>query len=797
MNYIDVFQGQYNFPSRDVSEETKDKGDYNLKYTQAMFNRYLADKGGILYSARDGIDLVRSYGKGSQPSSIYKSYYQGRTSSDNDSTSLTYQRNEKTREGFENITMRPISPLPRIKTIIKGYLDQVGQDVFVDAIDPLSNDQKENMKWRMFAIAQNYEFISEYHLKAGIPMEQLEYLPASMTELNLYEAMGGFKLNFARAMEKLIRHTEEISELEDFLKDAWIDDAADLGLIAARVVYDHKIRKYRYRYMDPKFLAMQYVKNNEYDRSEWGGYVEKYTISEMKQIMPDKPEDYFKGIAYRYRGRYGNKGENYDNEQWDNFSKRMNDGGSYNYDDFVIEVFEAEWIDYECERHLIYDSAKGRKSTLKLSETSEIKELSESKQKRGVKQQDLRTKMRKLRGAKWIVGTDQVFDYGLVNMQDRPRQTEVMHSFRLYCLRDLPLTEQLIPIADDMAIAWYRWQDDRASLPRASYSIDISMMENIDSGGKDFDFVSILKGWRETRHLLHQQSMSGKYEGGTTTPVQPIPSMVAEALQEFVMTWEAALKRIEDVTGLNLVMLGATAAQGSQVATTQMSAASAVHVLKPIIKVMGRMKNNLAETTMRRLQLAFKARPDIAEAYTDVVGAGDVQLLKQAEKDAVQYGLSFENRPSEEAKNNIMQAAMASLQARRDGKPGIDISQFLYITQQLESGGNLKELGALLDFLMIRSEQEIEKSKQQAIQQQNQGMAQLEQQKAQSGAQAQNMEQQGKIQEIDRKGMWEIRKEEVSQGAASGQNPNTPVGGPQEPTGGTSPPEPTQGPPQV
>ncbi len=58
------------------------------------------------------------------------------------------------REGWENIAKRVLSPLPRVRTIIKGYLDQVGQDVFIDAIDPISNDMKDNLKWRMFTLAQ-------------------------------------------------------------------------------------------------------------------------------------------------------------------------------------------------------------------------------------------------------------------------------------------------------------------------------------------------------------------------------------------------------------------------------------------------------------------------------------------------------------------------------------------------------------------------------------------------------------------------------------------------------------------
>lgn len=723
---VDVQKGNYPFPSRDRSEDEKDQPLYSLNYCEAIYSRYLNDKCAILYSARDNLDTIRLYGKGAQPSELYNNWYKERATDDSSSSTVT-NRHNKTRQGWENISHRVISPLPRIKNVIKGYVDRIGQDVFVDAIDPLSNDRKLDIKWRMFTIAQNMEFLNDIHMKAGIPMQDVEYMPVSATELNLYEAMGGFKLNYARSMEKLIRHTEEISGVEKRLRDEWVDDAVDLGVIAARIIYDRRIKKYRYKYMNPKYLIMQFVEGDDYSRSEYAGYVESYTISELKQILPDKEEEFFRGLAYIHRGKYGNKGFNLEAQDWDNFSKHSNRMGAFNYDDFIVEVMEVEWVDYKAERHLYYVRENGHASIRKLGKDSEVK-LTKGQKNRGAV--DMSTKMRRLRGAKWIIGTDIVFDNGLVNMTDRPKDTEVMHSFRLFTLRDLPITEQLVPIADDMAIAWYRWQDDRANIMRAGQALDVGMLENLQLGGEDWSFEKIIKLYRDTRVLLHQQSLTGRYEGGNVTPLTPIESQLLNALQEFVSSWEAALKRIEDVTGINLVLLGATAPQGSQVTTTQMSVQSAALVLKPLINTIGLLKTDLAETTMRRLQLAFKARKDIAKGYESVVGKADVELMVQAEKDAVQYGLRFENRPSDEMKEVITAAATASLQARRDGKPGIDMSQFIWITQQLESGGNIKELAALLEYLNIKSEQQIQANKERDIQMQGQQLQNVEATKA-------------------------------------------------------------------
>jgi hypothetical protein len=208
-------------------------------------------------------------------------------------------------------------------------------------------------------------------------------------------------------------------------------------------------------------------------------------------------------------------------------------------------------------------------------------------------------------------------------------------------------------------------------------------------------------------------------------------------------------------------------------------------VLKPIIKSIGRMKNELAETTMRRLQLAFKTRKDIADGYVDVIGEADVELLRQAEKDAVQYGMFFEDKPSDKMKEIIIGGASASLQARRDGKPGIDISQFMYIAQQLESGGNIKELTALLDYLNAKSEQQVQANKERDIQMQGQQLQQAQAQKMQGEAQADQRKVQGEIMVNKAESDNKIREMAYEKG----------VGPPQSPVQGVSPSQGSQPPP--
>jgi hypothetical protein len=259
--------------------------------------------------------------------------------------------------------------------------------------------------------------------------------------------------------------------------------------------------------------------------------------------------------------------------------------------------------------------------------------------------------------------------------------------------------------------------------------------------------------------------------------------MLIEAINEFIVTWESAVKRIEDVTGISLVMLGAPSDPSTSATATQMSAESTFNVLKPTIKTVGRLKKELAQVAMRRLQLALKARPDIMDNYTPVVGEADLEILKMAEKDAVQYGMTFKARPSEKAKGDLIAGAQMSLQQRREGKAGLSDSQYMYIVSSVESGSNLKELAAMIDYLTMKSQQEIEQKQQANIQQQNEGLQQMEQGKQQSAAQLQQGKVQGELVVEDKKTEGKLKEIWANQ-----QGAQPPVEPPQPPVEPLSPP---------
>jgi len=100
------------------------------------------------------------------------------------------------------------------------------------------------------------------------------------------------------------------------------------------------------------------------------------------------------------------------------------------------------------------------------------------------------------------------------------------------------------------------------------------------------------------------------------------------------------------------------------------------------------------------------------------------------ERDGAEYGMYMDARPSDEEIKLVMIGAEEALSPGRDGKVNIDLSQYMYIIEQIRSGGNIKKLSRDLSFMIRRNEEMQAQQAQQNVQAQAQAQAQMKQQEA-------------------------------------------------------------------
>lgn len=720
----DYKTSELGFPSVFTPEEKKDK-KYHIDWAKAMYSYWHNGKAAIPYTINKDIDRLRQYGRGEQPIEMYlKSSGSSSLGTSSDTDGVSSQSKEWLRAGRNNLDLSIISVAPKIKSMVKAYLSNIREDVVVDTIDPYSISKKDREKYKLYLYAQNKQFIDGYMKRAGLQQEEPDFIPDNLNELEMYEQSGGLKPIEAMAMEMLVKYTQDLSGYDDELEDDIYNDLIDIGIACTKKKLDPEDLKFKDRYVDPKYLIVQRSRHNDFRDIDWAGHVEFYTVAELRKWMPELREDDFRQMAYAYNGRLNNPGE------WRKYNV-VTDAGTHGFDSWKIAVFEAEWIDQEVEEAVFYDNKRGKTTMLPVTEET-TKGLND--RKRFVK-----SNLQKLRQVSWIVGTEYCFDWGFANMQDRPANNKVISNYNVRAIPDAPLMAQMRPVLDDLQISYLRWQDARANAVKDGYALNLSKLKAIGQGDGKLNVWEVLKLWKERGLLLYQDSLDGEYKGGKTLPIDRLPNTLLDEIQEFTVAWDHALKRLEDMTGINQLMLGAAPDPDAPVTTQKLSVASSANAIKPLGIAMRGIKRASAESFMRRFVLAAKVRPDIIRSYEGVISQQYIKAILEASKSMVDYGMTFSVRPTDAEKLEIKRALAESVQNRREGRPGIDVSTKLDIEAKLASGMNIKYIIFYLKAMEKRIMREDQARQERAIQMQGQINDRNAQNKAQADMQTQQM----------------------------------------------------------
>ena len=748
--------GKYQFPSKNL-DPSKKKDKYCTANAEAIYSLFLRNKTAFSSESSENFNTLRLYANGQQPREIYKAWLKDDYKADG--TASTYDQTAlgrvSKRAGFENLNDSNVSPAPKIMAALHGMFDDVEWDIFVDTIDPYCKDLLEKQKYLQIVQGQNQGWQTQYKLNGGIPIDEEITYPKSREEFNLSNAADGFKLNIAKAMEKMIDHTFNVSKWDTVIKRKLVDDLAAIGYAATKDYYDPEDGFFKTKYIDIAKVVMQYSSESDYNNSEYGGYHTYITVSQLRQKMPDLTEDELSKIAKANATYYDNSVVG----DWDNhFSLIDPVSNTYRYDEFKVPVFEAEWMDEDKGKRLVTTNAHGGKRYVKKEYDEEIRPLRKGQIKAGHTQQIKYVSKRVPYQSSWLIGTKHSFDNGPVQMAPRPQPSKPRLSFHVEQLMQPSYITQLRPMLDQIQIIWLRWQDSLAKVVDNGYSINMAMLQNITDGNKKMSLPDILKMFKTDGWLPFMQSMTGPYQGGDVTPIREIKGGLGTRLDETINALDIQFRLIENLVGFNPASLGVTPSEGEAVRNVQAAMSSTNNVLKPLMKAIAEVKTGVAETLIGRLQVALRSSKIIRDSYSGIVNNIDIELLQLASKDQVKYGLSMKPRPDAAFRAVLSEYVKAALQSGRDGNTGLEIPQAMLIDEQLYRGVNISEIRQSISYILDKNKKHAEQMQKENIQIQNDGLAKIEDGKQKATVQNNQMEVSGSIAEENAKAQNEMKK---------------------------------------
>lgn len=700
----------YPFPDKQYWDKEVDR-----QYVEAIWARFINGSCATSPTVWNDWSINRLYGAGKQPESIYYAWLKGnkkypyevsRIVSEYDGDWTDYAK--KVRKGWDNVDFTVHSFIPKIKASIKGLLADVDYIVKAEAVDPFSKDEEENSKWRSLVFAKNQAFLMALANQFQMPVEDMQFIPDSIEEMELHAANEGYKVNWAVLMDKLIRFTFDISGYGE-QKEMWIDDLLDNGMAVSKDTVDPDTGLVVHNYVNPANFIIQYSQFADYKDSTYAASLDLVPFSVIKMNIPEEEYGELENAAQYYADIYNNIPES----EWDKANVQT-DNTFWKAGLNKALVMDCSYIitDYDYYKEIKYN---GRTRMKRVGYDAQVGSGRES---------IIKKPKRMLRSAKWVVGTNIIYDCGNVYNQPKSKYgREIRLNFHVYSLPYKALVPSLRPLEDEYMKTWLVYQNAIATAPKDMQVLNVHLLQNVKLNGQPAKIEEIIEFAKEQGVMPYSYSQTGQYKGGAGSPVANIQSPMLTIIQTQIAKMDFIYRQIQEVTGINLLSMGASPNPSTQVGTAELGYQATMNVLKPIITSCFKVKESIAKNAVYRIQNAVSWDEKFRTAYSGILSDTEVALLQDAESKGCQYSVIMKAKPNREQVMNLLQTVQESYRA---GMLAPD--DYLYVMEKLLDEYDTSKIRQYVSYKLKKREEKMQADKMQAINQQNQGLAQIKEQ---------------------------------------------------------------------
>ena len=441
------------------------------------------------------------------------------------------------------------------------------------------------------------------------------------------------------------------------------------------------------------------------------GEVLHLTIADLRRLSGNQfSEAQLEDIAQSYMDQFGNP-------------SRMPRTNIYSraYDDFKIRVMD---IEFDSTNMMTYERSFDKRGN-QLIARANMNKAGKTKKNGEYVQAPVGVVYR----AKWIIGTDYIFDYGLLRDMKRSnsdlRKTSKSYHIRAYSNqggRIVGKTEQCIPVVDSIMMAWYRLQQAVAEARPNGFSIDLDALEDIPLGRGGSDSLSPY----ETLELFLQKGVmpyrTRDLDGNRThyMPVNAIQGGLGNAAAEYYAVIQQNMQILRDILGFSEVSEG-NAPERMLTTVAKLSDQATEDSLSPIANAEKLAFEAMVNALMLRLQSVMRNNP---KNYVNAIGQGSAKFISLSpELSMRELAIKLENKPDAQEKEILLQYATKYMDA------GLVSMEDLVMIRNTQ---NLKQAEMLLSYRMKKRRDEM----QQQAQQQSMMNGQIQQQSAMIAEQA-------------------------------------------------------------
>lgn len=726
----DSFTNEYKdsaYPPETTNPDIKATKDYGRKYAKAFYAEWYCGGARIFYDYRAKIFSNRQYCAGSQDAGQYDKWIQGSTD-----------------KSYLNINRQIFSIMPKIMDSVFNILSKYDPKIEVDAIDSVSMDEKMQAymeKVVNIKYAQHFEDINQ---AAGFPAVAPPNPrdPKQIEELDLHQDVF-FKLDSEISMEEaqsLVMDTNNWPEIKKQLDKDLVE--AGFGCVSNYCLKNGFITLKR---EEPERLMFRFTKKPDFSDVKCFGVVDEMLLSDIRMLAGDEfTETEYREIAMVH--------SSYANNQTPNVYQTSMDLNHWN---IPVEKFEFKTVN-----RLVKKTRVDKSGNEWLEDKPHDWTPSEKN-----KDNKVNVEYEIYYSGYWVVGTDYIFGYG--PSSNIPRDpTNLYKAYPKYVVYSSHMTngfihamaERVHVACDAIQLAHLKVETLKANVAPMGVSIDWPALMGVMAGlgGAVMEPLALLDHWRQTGVLLYDGSM---IKNGRD-PIRELLIDISGQMMAFYKDIDNNVQYIRSMLGLNPLTDGSMPAADQPVQTSKMATNSSVGTLYPVYSAIKYIKLMTYKAITARIQSVAEQGKGY-KGYVKALGDNNMKLIEINDKCTMaEYGFIIEEVPNEEEEAQFRNdLAMALKQAL------ISFDDYLMIQRV----SNRKLAERLIGIKTRQRQEEQQKSKMMDITATAEQQAKSTQATAQAEVWKESQLHVFRMEEINAKGAWSVRGQEVAHAGAMEQ----------------------------
>jgi len=704
------------FPSHNIDPKKKDKA-WGLQFCKAAWSDTAANRN-IFYHYASEYNKIKAYALGRQTTSYKKAMH----------------IDEASNTTWAVLDFKVLPIVKKHRQLALGRLQKSDYNIVCTPIDAMARTEadqyyaetKAKILLRNELQKRNPQLADSPMLKpqAGEPLD-LEELEMQMDY--------GYKHNYAIEAEEgieLIFDQNNITECRHKI----LEDLFDFG-VAVYKDWMEDSGKVRFRRCDVRSIVTNYCRYDDFRDLLYCGEVVDKTWNQFREEADGQFSDADFATIFN-NCKTGNQNVSI------NYARRVSDK-------FKVQVLDLEWFSVN---EILYEDRVNQYGNPVFGKARYKPDGAPTKQNyRSVKRQVV------YRG-KWIVGTDFIYDFELLPYQKRDKGlTNTELSYHIVAtnfdnMRASGVMEDILPIADQMAISWLKLQNIRNELKPYYIEIDLDALEDVPlgKGGEALTPKQLLEMWSQNGILITRRKGLSENNPNYKT-LEFVATNYGTAIAEAWNDFNNFLSLLKEATGFNEATDGSTINPKTLNPAVANMNENTNNALYHITHAEETLLLSLAEAVLCRMKRAIKMGK--VEGFVQALGYNTVKFISVCPDVSLHdFGIMIENKPTPEQKQNLQQ-----LLVQYTGEGILEPIDNITV----ENCRNLKQAEQILAF-RIKKRKEEKQQQAIALQQQN---GQIQIQSAQAAEQAKQstlqLEYQLKMQLMDKQKSWDYKIAEL------------------------------------